>query len=351
MKIILSLDGGGIRGIVPAAVLAYLEDRIQNMMGDNRLRIANLVDFVAGTSTGSIIGGLMIIPQTTKNNYVTTLYTMWEIVQMYFEFGGQVFRKNSFWYDAKTAWGLLGPRFPESNIEAPLLQYMNHYKLKDLLKPCMFSGYDIDKRKVIFYTNADEHQLYSDYYLKDIVRGSTSIPSIFPPAYFNEGVRINTIVDGGIFANNPALAAYIEVSKTIFKGDDRLKKRETQDILMISLGTGDYAKKSYSYKKTKRWGKAQWIVPALDIMATSHSEVTHYEMEKIFAATNSSQNYRRINPPIILGSTNALDASKDNLSKLLKDAQNYTKQNKEILDELAKQICNIKGIHNWADID
>jgi len=351
VKIILSLDGGGIRGIVPAAVLAYLEDRIQNIMHDRRLRIANLVDFVAGTSSGSIIGGLMIIPQTTKNNYVTTLYTMWEIVQMYFEFGGQVFKKNNFWYDVKTVWGLFGPRFPESNIEAPLLQYMNHYKLKDLLKPCMFSGYDIDKRKVIFYTNADEHQLYSDYYLKDVARGSASVPSIFPPAYFNEGIHVNTIIDGGVFANNPALAAYMEVSKTIFKGDTQPKNYGTQDIMMISLGTGDYSKKSFPYNKTKKWGSAQWTVPALDMVATSNSEVTHYQMEKIFATTNSLQNYKRINPPILLGSTNSLDASKDNLCKLLKDAQNYTKQNKDMLEQLARQICDIKGIHNWDDVD
>ena len=351
MKIILSMDGGGIRGIVPAAVLAYLENRIQEMMNDNRIRLVNLVDFVAGTSTGSIIGGLMLIPGTVKNQYVVPMYTMWEIVQMYFEFGGAVFKKNDLWYYIRTMWGLLGPKFPERNIETPLLQYMDHYKLKDLLKPCMFSGYDIDKRKAIFYTNSDERQEYADYYLKDVVRGSTSIPSIFSPAYFNEGININTIVDGGTFANNPSLAAYIEVSKTIFKGENKPKKHSVKDVLVISLGTGSYSKKPYTFSKTKRWGKAQWIVPALDVMTSSHSEVTNYEMEKIFAANDSSQNYIRLNPPIVLGSTNALDASKENLSKLLKDAQNYTKENKEMLDDLAQKICRIKCLHNWKEED
>jgi patatin-like phospholipase/acyl hydrolase len=65
MKIILSIDGGGMRGVIPAAILVYLENKIQEITEDPRLRIGNVVDFVAGTSTGSIIGALMLIPDET----------------------------------------------------------------------------------------------------------------------------------------------------------------------------------------------------------------------------------------------------------------------------------------------
>jgi len=340
MKIVLSIDGGGIRGIIPAAILAYLEEKIQKVTEDNRIRLANYIDFVAGTSTGSIIGAMMLLPDKNKK-FKYPQYSLDEIKQMYIELGERVFEKK-IKHNIKTLWGIFGPRFPDSNIEQPLLKYMDHIKMKDLIKPCMFSGYDIDKRQVNFYTNSDESEKYCNCYIKDIVRGSTAIPSYFSPAYFKECTNINTIIDGGVFANNPSLAAFIEISKTLFREEDFKKRKfNTNDILIISLGTGDFKQKSYKYSNTKRWGKAQWLMPVIDVLLTSHAEVTNYEMEKIFSSNNSNHNYKRINPPIILGSSNALDASKENLILLLKDVNNYIEENKELLNTLAREICDI----------
>ncbi len=342
MKIILSIDGGGMRGIIPAAILSYLEEKIHEITKDKRLRIGNLVDFVAGTSTGSIIGAMMLIPGESK---IYPKYKMSEIVQMYFDFGETVFKRN-FWHNIKTIWGLFGPTFPTSNIETPLLKELNHHKLKELIKPCLFSGYDIEKRRVVLYTNKDDTEKYAEYYLKDVVRGSTAIPSYFSPARFQEGVNVNTIVDGGLFANNPSLVAYIEVSKTLFKGQYETKKYNPHDLIIISLGTGEFQQKPYLYKKVKNWGKIAWLMPVINCLLSSHSEVTNYEMQKLFAAYDSKHNYKRLNPPIKLGSPNALDASKENLTLLLKDVQNYINENKEMLNTLAREICDIKFLLN-----
>jgi len=336
MKIILSIDGGGVRGIIPAAVLAYLEKKIQEIQKDDRIRIANLVDFVAGTSTGSIISAAMLIPDEKGK----PKYNMDDIVQMYFNFGDQVFKKR-LGHQLKTLWGLLGPAFPSSNIEPLLLKEMGHAKLSDLIKPVMISGYDIEKRRVNFYTNDDKNQKYEDYYVKDVVRGSTSIPAYFPPARFNYGVDVNTIVDGGVFANNPSLAAYIEVSKTLFKGEEKCKKRHAHDVLVLSLGTGLIKQKPFLYKKSKKWGKAQWMMPVIDVLLSSHAEVTNYEMEKIFDAYESPHNYKRLNPPVVLGDPSGLNGSKDNLTNLLKDVKNYTDANKDMLNTLAREIIDL----------
>lgn len=343
MKIILSIDGGGIRGIVPAAVLSYLEEKIQDVMGDNRIRIGNLVDFVAGTSTGSIVGSLMLLPNSTK---MTPKYKMSEIVQMYFDLGDDVFKKH-FWHNLKTMWGIFGPQFPNSNIEEPLFNFFGHHKLDDLLKPCMFSGYDITKRRVNFYTNRDENKKYAHYYVKDVVRGSTSIPAYFKPAFFQDGVDINTIVDGGLFANNPAMSAYVEVSKTLFNNRKITKRYDPHNLIILSLGTGEINQKSYKYKKVKRWGKAQWMLPSLDVLLTSHSEVTNYQMEKLFEAYDFKHNYKRINPPIRIASSSALDASKNNLTNLLKDVNRYIEENKEMLNTLAREICDLNFLPSF----
>ena len=338
MKIILSIDGGGIRGIIPATILSYLEQKIQEIVNDNRIKIGNLIDFVAGTSTGSVIGSLMLIPD--DNNFYPK-YKMTEIIDFYLSLGDKVFRHNLL-HDIKNVWGLFGPRFKNSNIEEPLLKQFDHYKLKDLIKPCMFSGYDIEKRKIVFYTNNDKNKKYENYNIKDIIRGSTSIPSYFAPAHFNDGLEFNSIVDGGLFANNPAFAAFTEISKTIFNGKKQIYT--PNELIIISLGTGSFNKKIYSYNESKKWGKIKWIMPLIDILLTANSEITDYEIKQLFSSYDSSHNYKRINPPIKLGSKDSMDASKKNLVNLLKDTNNYIQENKILLDTLAREICDLNYI-------
>jgi uncharacterized protein len=333
LKIILSIDGGGIKGIIAAIILSYLEEKIQDVTNDNRIKIGDLIDFVAGTSTGSIIGALMLVPDDEGTH---PRYKMSEIADFYLSLGDKVFKQNLL-HDLSTLWGLFGPKFPTTNIEAPLIKKFSGYKLKDLVKPCMFTGYDIEKRKVVFFTNNDQTQKYINYYVKDVVRGSTAIPSYFTPAYFNDGVNTNTIIDGGLFANNPSFAAFIETSKTLSANHSF----DPASILIISIGTGCINKKSYTFKKVMRWGKAKWVVPLFEILLSANSEVTDYEIKKLFSSYNSLHNYKRLNPPIILGSSDSLNASKKNLINLIKDTNKYIDENKTMLDTLAREIYDI----------
>ena len=345
MKIILAIDGGGIRGIIPAAILDYLERKIQEIQGDSRIRIASLFDLVAGTSTGSIVGSLMLLPGDRKN---TPLYTMNEILDLYIQMGPEVFQKNR-WHNVKTLWGLFGPKFPASNIEDPIIQIMDHYKMKDLIKPCLFTGYDIDKRRVNIYTNKDASQKYGDYYVKDIVRGSTSIPAFFPPAYFREGSEVNTIVDGGVFANNPSMVAYIEASKTLFEYDENPKNLDPHRMVVISLGTGRGKRKSFTYTKARRWGAAQWLFPVIDVILSGSSDVVDYQMGKLFSAYDRPDNYKRINPPLKYSTAPTTDSSLENITNLLKDANTYIEENKAFLNVLAREICDIKYLRRYSD--
>lgn len=334
MKIILAIDGGGIRGLVPAAVLDYLEKKIQEIRKDPRIKIGNLMDLVGGTSTGSIVGSLMLLPCETKND--SPKYTMDEITQMYIDMGPEVFKKH-FWHRVKTLWGLFGPAFPASNIEPYLLQMLDHYKMKDLVKPCLFNAYDIDKRRIDVFTNKDSKEKYADFYVKDIIRGSTSIPAYFPPAYFNHGNDINTLVDGGVFANNPSMVSYIEAAKTLFKK----KKVFPKDIMVISLGTGASQRKQYPYSKSKKWGMANWVFPIIDILLSGSSDAVDYEMKKLYESYGETDNYIRINPPLNYSTAPSTDASKKNITNLFKDVKEYVKENEKFLDNLAQKICDL----------
>jgi uncharacterized protein len=345
MKILLTIDGGGIRGLVPAAILDYLEKRIQEFQGDKKIRIGKLVDLVAGTSTGSIVGSLSILP--CDKDPKTPKYTMEEIINLYIGMGPQVFKEH-FWHNVKTLWGLIGPKFPASNIENPLLQIEGFTKMKDLVKPCLFTGYDIDRRRVNIYTNADEGKKYGEYYLKDIIRGSTAIPAYFPPAYFRDGIDIHTIVDGGVFANNPSMVTYIEASKTWFDGK-KPKDLSPKDLLVISLGTGAGKRKRYDYNKAKRFGKIQWVLPIIDVLLSGSSDVVDYEMDKLFKAYKKPENYLRINPPLHYSTAPSTDASKENIENLLKDVKTYIENNQDFLDELARRIMQLNNLHLFKE--
>jgi len=227
---------------------------------------------------------------------------------------------------------------------------VDHYKLKDLVQPCVFTGYDIDKRRVNIYTNRDKNEKYADYYVKDVVRGSTSIPAFFRPAYFQEGTDINTIIDGGVFANNPAMVAYIEASKTLFDNKG-VRDINPHEMIVISLGTGMGEKTKYPYKKTKRWGAAQWFFPILNILLSGSSDIVDYQMSKLFAAYGRSDNYKRINPPLVYSTAPSTDGSIENITNLLKDANTYIEKNKELLNVLAREICDIKYLANYSDIE
>lgn len=338
MKIILALDGGGIRGVVPAVILDYLEKKIQHIQEVKTARIGTFMDLVGGTSTGSIVGSLMLLPCEEKLEFPK--YSMEAIMEMYIEMGPDVF-KSHFWHNVKTLWGLFGSKFPASNIEPDLLQMLDHYKLKDLVKPCLFNAYDIDKRRVNIYTNHDDKGKYADYYVKDVVRGSTSIPAYFPPAHFNVGVDQNTLVDGGVFANNPAMVSYIEAIKEIKKVKGKGRRKSPHNILVISMGTGASKRKAFPYSKAKRWGMVRWVFPILDVLLSGSSDIVDYEISRLFEAYGASENYIRINPPLHYSTAPSTDASKENITNLLKDASAYIKENQEFLNNLAQRIVDL----------
>ncbi|MDD5649082.1 MAG: patatin-like phospholipase family protein [Candidatus Nanoarchaeia archaeon] len=322
MQIILSLDTGGMRGITQIVILNYIEQKIQEILGDKRIKLINVVDLITGTSSSSFIAGLMLIP---SENFPWGKFSMQEILEIYLKVSKNIFKKKLL-YRIKTLWGFRGPKYPDDNLEMPLFIQIDHYKLKDLLKTCLFIGYDINQKKVNIYTNNDSK--CNDYYLKDIIRGSLTIPAYFNPAYFRDGVNINTIIDGGLLGSNPSILAFSELIKTT----------DPKDILMISIGAGKSSRAGLIYNKVKKWGKNKWYLHLIDIILSASSEISHYELESIFKSIGKSENYKRLNGSLFYSHSSQFDVSKENLTNLYKDAKEYVELNKDCLDDIAKRI-------------
>jgi len=332
---ILSITGGGIRGIIPAAILAYMESYINSISKSNSyIGIAELFDFVAGNSTGSIVAASSIIPAYLGSH--KPRYKMQNIVDNYYSMGNNVFY-SSFLHDVTTLWGLIGPRYDTKAIEYSFEKQFDNFKMGDLIKPCMFTGFDITTGHPRIYTNFDGNRKYSSYKVKDVIRASTSVPSYFKPAYFSYNNDVNTMVDGGVYANNPSLCAFIEVSKTWFDNKPP-KQYNPQDVILVSIGTGYTNNKGYEYKKAKKWGKAQWMLPIISTMLSAQTEAINYQITKLFEGARCKDQFISLNPKLKYASYNFVDASQENLNNLLKDAYEYIEINKNMINKLCEQL-------------
>jgi len=225
---ILSIDGGGIRGIYPAHVLRCIEERLQ-------INLFDTFDMIAGTSTGSIIaaGVAMGLPAA-------------DIVAMYKEHGAGIFRKRRFLWAGrrlKSIQPMFDSVYDAQYLKSVLADVFKDKRLGEIKKPLLLPSTDIG--------NGCVHVLKSGYskgfirdntvLVKDAVLASCSAPTYFDPHKMGHYL----LADGGLWANNPALAAMIEAQKRLGVAQD--------DIQILSIGTG-HSKTMYGTNTSRKWG-------------------------------------------------------------------------------------------------
>ncbi len=184
------------------------------------------------------------------------------MVDIYFERGDDIFSIPLF-HRIRSAGGVLDEKYPAEGLEETLQDYFGDAKLSDLLKPSLITAYDIKRRKAHFFTQHDAEDPDHNFYLRDVARATAAAPTFFEVSKVkSDANKYYPLIDGAIFANNPALCAYAEMRN---KFSTKELKILASDILLLSIGTGD-AKASYSYDEAKDWGLASWAKPALDMM-------------------------------------------------------------------------------------
>lgn len=314
---ILSIDGGGIRGILPGVILAYLEDQLRNKEGD-QARLCDYFDLLAGTSTGGILTCMYVTPGENGR----PKFTAQDAVDLYLKNGGKIF-SIPFGRRILNLFGLFEARYPVKNIEQILRDKLKDAKLSQALKPCMVTAYEIFQRKTVFFNQVDTREgITSDYLIRDIARSTSAAPTYFKPAQIHStfGAPLY-LVDGGMFANNPAMCSYAEARTLQFsKILDRPDKPDypnATEMLMISVGTGSHGD-PYPYSKAKKWGVVGWLKPLIDILMSGNSETVHYELDQLFGAIDPANraNYFRLEPGVETAK-NAMDlATPENMHAL-----------------------------------
>ncbi len=293
-KMILSLDGGGIRGAASAQFLSHVEEALQS--GTDPKSIRDCVDFYAGTSTGSIIA-LALATTDMPVSRISELYD--------YDTAKIIFTKNTGWFEID---GLNAPKYEASGKTDVLKDNFKAATISDVPagKHVLAVGYAIERRTpmVIKSTKAE----FLDLLSSQVADASSAAPTYFPTKELEIPPENDEywLVDGGVIANNPTMCAIVEA------------RRAWSDVSMdqlrvLSIGTGFLTRK-INGPDSQKWGGLQWMTKGHILDLLSDERIVAYQAITILKRGN----YIRVNaslkphPPEL---PKAPDDAMDDISK------------------------------------
>ena len=253
---LLSLDGGGIRGLITIEILAKIENIVRSQSGKPSLVLADYFDYIAGTSTGAVIGTLLSLGRTVD-----------EIRRIYLDCGRMMFDKNTIigrlekvssklsqaaelatyyaerWAGVKEAYA----RYPDGPLADKLKELVGSGatlgadELRTLLLLVLSnastdSPWPLSNNPRAKYNDSARADSNAKFPLWQVVRASTAAPTFFPPQEIRVGGSSFVFMDGGVTSyNNPSfqlfLQATLEPYGLVWPAGER-------EMLLISIGTG-----------------------------------------------------------------------------------------------------------------
>jgi patatin-like phospholipase/acyl hydrolase len=317
VKKILSIDGGGIRGIIPALVLAEIEKRTNK-------RIADMFDLIAGTSTGGILALGLTIPGPDGR----PKYTARDLVNLYEKEGQTIFPHCVRQRLRARFWSLFEEKYSDEGIHSIMEKYFGEAYFRDALTEILITSYDIERRKPHFFKRWREKENKVDNFrMVDIARATSAAPTYFEPYKLptnDEIKKYHALIDGGVFANNPSVCAFAEALRLFGQG---------ADFLFVSLGTGEMTR-PILYDEATKWGLASWARPIMGIMFDGVSDSGDYQLQWVLNEGKAAGKYIRFQCRLDRDSDKMDNASGDNLRKLRLEAENMIDEKSKDLDAL-----------------
>lgn len=332
---ILSIDGGGIRGIFPAMFLANLEAELKLKKKDN-WQIYQNFDMICGTSTGGIIAIALALGIPAQ-----------EIYELYLENANVIFGSKRSW------WKQFGfsshPREPLEKLIQEKFKKANNGKdpiLKDCKTNICIPVFDLLEGKPSVLKKDHHPRFKRDYHIPayKAALATSAAPVYFDP-YTSEYKDLKEVtqpfknkVDGGVFANNPTLLGIIESEIALYQ------KRE--NLRVLSIGTG-YQKFSDAADR-KKWGILYWINPWRKRIIDLFMQAQSQQVENlVYLLQNGIDKEKKENPNFIhhrinveLDNTLNFGLDETNKEKLKSLAQKATYQFHDNATEIIRYYCN-----------
>lgn len=314
---ILSIDGGGVRGVIPAYVLEKIEEDLQ-------MPIHEAFDMIAGSSTGGIIALSLATRDLTNDSKPN--YSAQEVVDLYLDRSVDIFNA-SISHKFSTLGGLLGPKYESTGLYNMLEDKLGDTMLSQTIIPTLITGYHIEGETGVefFSEDARRHPKDKDCLLLEVGLATAAAPIYFESVdvHFPWG-NLSSVADGGIYKQNPALLAYLKARK-ISQG---------RKIEVFSLGTGVYSSEEIGSQYKGR-GLLQWVTRLLGHLTIGGTEADDAVLHRLLNE-DGEKNYFRLN--VRLNATNGRmdDTSSENMSYLHEQAvlATETQMYKEMITRL-----------------
>jgi uncharacterized protein len=264
-----------------------------------------MFDLIAGTSTGGILACALSAPDPLPAS---------EVVALYEEEGPKIFDRSLF-QRIKSADGVLDEKYDDTALDRALERFLQHKRLGETRPNLIVPAYDTALPGPYFFktTKARATPDTDDFPLSVVARATSAAPTYFEP--LEAGGR--ALVDGGVFAVNPAMSAFAEV----------LNEVDARDVVLLSLGTGQRTRKR-PFEEIKDWGLAKWARPILDVVFDGVSDAVDYQLDHVLGGDR----YWRLQTELTLASDDLDDASEDNLAKLRGQADDLIREQSDVLD-------------------
>lgn len=332
-----------MRGIVPAYILNKMDKLLKETEGTRPLY--SYFDLIAGTSTGGLIALGLSAPQEHTNlrkddgedylvqrtykpegffkkpvtedlGYIARLGEPEDILGLYAKNGNRIFRvqeEKGFFKMLKQVSRIFADKYEASNLEEFLLEIFGDAEMVEAAVPTMAVSFDCSKCEPYIFRSWDAH----GFLMREAARATSAAPTYFAPITYidRETDETLTLVDGGIGANNPILAAYIEARKLYPEADE---------FHILSLST------AAPRPKVEPEGFAtniDWAGALLSAYSAGNMSISETGVEAIPGVAVT-----RIWEPVIDRHIPLDDASKSAIEKLVEAARTiYTMQENEIL--------------------
>ena len=317
---ILSLDGGGVRGYLSAKLLANAEDHINRKAGEQK-PLGQRFDFIAGTSTGGLIAMALASGKTAV-----------EVLDFYERYIPRIFGKSSQTrrLGSKYLANFFGPAYRNDELTHDLEKFFGDKTLRDLQTDVLITSVSLQNAKPRMHKTeyAERNHERSDERLVDVGLATCAAPTFFPA---HSTKHSHHLIDGGICANNPAMVALVDAfqfERPSLRGTPQPKditKNIREQVMLLSIGTGEQGHVPYDIDRLARGGKYHWARPISDTLMQAQSMAVHFQVKFIL-----EQAYFRINP--LLTFSMELDEA-DKVEKL-KNLGSLDKDATEFLDRL-----------------
>jgi patatin-like phospholipase/acyl hydrolase len=291
---VLSIDGGGIRGIIAAVILKKILDWVGRPAHE-------IFGLIAGTSTSGIIAlGL----GTRSHNGEP--YSPQGVLDLYLENGDAIFKKGAFTILKQFS----SPKYAAKPLETVLEKYFGKMTIESALVPLLISSYNLRGQLPFFFKSQAFHKdEFIAWKVTDIARATSAAPTFFPPKHLTWRSGDFALVDGGIYVNNPAMAAYAEACRPY---------PDASKFVVVPVGTGN-RQDHIGYFPAKYWGLLGWASKIVPIFMDSVSEAVDHELKQMPDCV-----YCRLQPPDLSAASNNMDnVDPENLEALQTVAGNY----------------------------